>query len=103
MIDLDVVAFGVSGGECTPGTHIGYFANDLNRLRFPLLVDRVGILDFKTRNDAAMRQGNAIGLFFERLFVLAFTARAIPSPEAGRRAAAGAGRDRGRQTPAHGG
>src|SRR5712691_8510687 len=63
MKDLDVVAFGVFGGEGTPGTHIGYFAKDLNRLRFPLLVDRVGILYFKTRNDAAMRQGNAIGLF----------------------------------------
>src|SRR5712692_3439440 len=63
MKDLDVVAFGVFGGEGTPSTHIGYFAKDLNRLRFPLLVDRVGILYLKTRNDTAMRQGNAIGLF----------------------------------------
>src|SRR5436309_6603071 len=63
MKDLDVVAFGVFGGECTPGTHIGDFAKYLNRLCFPLLVDRVGILYFKTRNDAAMRQGNAICLF----------------------------------------
>src|SRR5436305_11532623 len=63
MKDLDVVAFGVFGGECTPSTHIGYFAKDLNGPGFPLLVDRVGILYFKTRNDAAMRQRNAIGLF----------------------------------------
>ena len=61
--DLDIVAFGIFGGEHTPGTHINDFTKDLNRLRFPLLVDRVGILYFKTRNDAAMRQGNAIGLF----------------------------------------
>jgi len=46
--DLDVVAFGVFGGEGPPGTHIGDFAKDLNGLRFPLLVDRVGILDFIT-------------------------------------------------------
>src|SRR5689334_21945770 len=38
------------------------FAKDLNGLRFPLLVDRVGVLYFKTRNDPAIRQGNAIGL-----------------------------------------
>src|SRR6266702_3200057 len=63
MKDLDVVAFGVFGGEGTPGPHIGDFAKDLNGPGFPLLVDRVGILYFKTRNDAAMRQGNAIGLF----------------------------------------
>src|SRR2546428_11817008 len=63
MKDLDVVAFRVFGSEGTPGTHIGYFAKDLHGLRFPLLVDRVGILDFKNRNNAAMRQGNAIGLF----------------------------------------
>ena len=63
MKDLDIVAFGVFGSECPPGAHIRDFAKDLNGLRFPLLVDRVGILDFKTRNDAAMRQGNAICLF----------------------------------------
>src|SRR2546425_6382926 len=55
MKDLDVVAFGVFGSEGPPGPHIGDFAKNLNGLRFPLLVDRVGILDFKTRNDAAMR------------------------------------------------
>ncbi len=40
---------------------------------------------------------------FERLFALAFTARAIPSPEVGQSDAVGAGRDRDRQTHAHGG
>ena len=63
MINLDVMAFGVFGGEHPPGTHIDDFANDLNRLRFPLLVDRVGLLDCKTWNDAAVDQGNAIGFF----------------------------------------
>ncbi len=29
MKDLDIVAFGVFGGEGTPGTHIGDFAKDL--------------------------------------------------------------------------
>jgi len=39
MKDLDVVAFGVFGGEGPPGTYIDDFANDLNGLGFPLLVD----------------------------------------------------------------
>ena len=44
MKDLDVVALGVFGSEGAPGTHIGDFAKDLNGLRFPLLIGRVGIL-----------------------------------------------------------
>jgi hypothetical protein len=63
MKDLDVGGVGVFGSESTPGSHIGDFAKHLNRLRFPLLLDRVGILDFKSRNDSAMRQRNAISLF----------------------------------------
>jgi hypothetical protein len=53
------------------------------------------------------RQHIAGGVFylalFERLFALAFTAKATPSPEVGRSDAAGAGRDRDRQTHDHGG
>ena len=54
MEDLDIMAFRVFGGEGMTCTYINDFADNLDGLRFPLLVGRISILYFKTWNDAAM-------------------------------------------------
>jgi hypothetical protein len=61
VIDLDIVAIGISGREHAARTHIPHLAQDFDRLGLPLSIDCVGILDGEARDHPAVDKRDAGG------------------------------------------